>query len=200
MHLNIFVGNLIVFKSCQIEYLDVQSINKFPVDTFFTLNTDQEITSDILIPTFHSVSIDTNMINGINFKTDVARLNEDNVIESNFVFIQFLKCVKLKHVYRTAPVKIFQAHIGNLTLANKEDDDFVTRHVVGTRVEDLSQVYNGKVVIKGSLKFSNVILDSPKTKLFVDETQFQLNVAEHFWMKTVDQVRNWVRFIGLIVV
>lgn len=91
---------------------------------------------------------------------------------------------------KTAPVKILQAHIGDLTLADSENDEFITKHIVGTKVEDLSQVYNGKVVIKGSLRLSNVILDSPKTNLVVNNEQFRLNVAESFWMKSVDQVRN----------
>lgn len=94
----------------------------------------------------------------------------------------------INHFRQTAPVKIFQAHIGNLTLANDENDEFITKHIVGTRVEDLSQVYNGKVIIKGSLKLSNVILENPKTSMFINEERFGLNIAEHFWMKSVDQV------------
>lgn len=81
-----------------------------------------------------------------------------------------------------------QAHIGDLTLANSEDDEFITKHIVGTRVEDLSQLYNGKVVIKGSLRLSNVLLAGPKTNIFVNDQRFRLNVAESFWMKSVDQV------------
>lgn len=82
-----------------------------------------------------------------------------------------------------------QAHIGDLTLANTDDDEFLTKHIVGTRVEDLSQVYNGKVTIKGSLKLSNVILESPKTNMFINDQRFGLNFADHYWMKSVDQVK-----------
>lgn len=90
-----------------------------------------------------------------------------------------------------------QAHIGDLTLANTDDDEMLTRHIVGTRVEDLSQVYNGKVVIKGSLKLHNVILDNARTSIYVNDEQFRLNVADTFWMKTVDQVIYIESNIGL---
>lgn len=89
-------------------------------------------------------------------------------------------------------MKILEAHIGDLTLANTADDEFITKHIVGTRVEDLSQVYNGKVTIKGTLKLSNVILENP-TSMFVNQERFGLNVADYFWMKSVDQVTNLFR-------
>lgn len=100
----------------------------------------------------------------------------------------FLSWVVTHFCVHSAPVKILEAHIGNLTLANTDEDEFITKHIVGTRVEDLSQVYNGKVIIKGSLKLANVMLESPKTHMFIDDERFGLNLADHYWMKSVDQV------------
>lgn len=49
------------------------------------------------------------------------------------------------------------------------------------------------MTIKGSLKLSNVILDNDKASMFINEEIFGLNVAEHFWMKSVDQVITSLR-------
>lgn len=76
------VGNFILSKSSRIKQLGVNSVNEYPVNTLFTLNTDQEILSNISLQTFHSPHIDTNLINGIEFGNTVARLNENNIIES----------------------------------------------------------------------------------------------------------------------
>ncbi len=85
-------------------------------------------------------------------------------------------------------MKLLHAQIGNLTLANEDNDGYVRAHIVGTRVEDLSQIYNGKVIIKGSLKLTNVRMEDPKASMFINEQRFGLNIADHFWMKTIDQV------------
>ncbi|XP_037045485.1 uncharacterized protein LOC119080959 isoform X2 [Bradysia coprophila] len=171
-------GNLIISKPSRIKHLEVATVNGYPVDTLFTLNTDQEISSNLVVSTFHCPALDANLINGIDFGNNVARLNENNVIET--------------------PVKILEAHIGNLTLANTGDDEFITKHIVGTRVEDLSQIYNGKVIIKGSLKLANVLLENPKTNMFINDQRFGLNFADHFWMKSVDQTLGNVAWTSVI--
>lgn len=67
-------------------------------------------------------------------------------------------------------------------------------------MEDLSQIYNGKVIIKGSLKLANVILESPKTNMFINDQRIGLNFADHFWMKSVDQVKLVAVFAYVSVV
>ncbi|KAJ6641891.1 hypothetical protein Bhyg_06836 [Pseudolycoriella hygida] len=171
-------GNLLILKFCRVKQLNVEAVNEFPVSTLFTLNTNQEVSTPFFLPMFHCPSVEANLINGIDFGNTVATLNGNNVIET--------------------PVKIAQVQIVNLTLANEDEGDFISKHIVGTRVEDLSQVYNGKVTIKGSLRLSNVKLDNLKTILFINNERFGLNVVEEFWMKSADQTLGNVKWTTLI--
>lgn len=91
-----------------------------------------------------------------------------------------------------------QCTIGQLTLAETETDSAFARHIVGTRLEDLSQIYSGKVTINGTLQLANVILDRPrKSSIFVNGLHFGLlNVSNNFWMKHTDQhITSDVRFM-----
>lgn len=90
-------------------------------------------------------------------------------------------------------MKLERCTIDKLTLSDNEDTDFA-RHIVGTEQEDLSQVYNGKVTIIGSLKLNDIILERPnRTKIFVNEKRFHFNVADLYWMKSIDQVKRQFR-------
>lgn len=87
----------------------------------------------------------------------------------------------------------------------------MTQHIVGTRMEDLSQIYNGRIVIKGSLSLQNVQLLSnaddqsspfapivsdpnivqPNAQIIVGGIPFDLqDIPRHYWMKSLDQVRT----------
>lgn len=85
----------------------------------------------------------------------------------------------------------------------------MTQHIVGTRTEDLSQIYNGRIIIKGSLSLEKVQLVSaggdlspfapiesdpnggavPSPQILIDGTPFDLRaVPQRYWMKSLDQV------------
>ena len=61
------------------------------------------------------------------------------------------------------------------------------RHVIGTKTSDLSQIYNGKVVIQGSLTIQDVQFNSMKSKIFVNGSELLQNISENYWMKSVKQ-------------
>lgn len=106
-------------------------------------------------------------------------------------------------------MKIEDLNIRNsLQLADSEGED-MTQHIIGTRIEDLTQIYNGKIRIRGSLSLKNVlsdvslmepipfddeINDEPKlnqrpVNIFVNENFFDPSTfPQQFWMKSVDQV------------
>lgn len=94
------------------------------------------------------------------------------------------------------PVILERCTIGELTLSETESDNNFGRHIVGTRLEDLSQIYSGKVTINGTLRLTNVIFDRPrKVQIIVNEQKFALNVANQYWMKSIDQDVAVVRFV-----
>lgn len=72
------------------------------------------------------------------------------------------------------------------------------RHIIGTELEDLSQVYNGKVIIKGSLKLKRLTLDRPKSAIFSKSGIFDLNIIDKYWMKNIDQTFDQCTFTNLI--
>lgn len=103
---------------------------------------------------------------------------------------------------------MFVCNISNsLQLSDKEGEE-MTQHIVGTRMGDLSQIYNGRIVIKGSLSLQNVIVTNaydnfsplapiesdpsavtPPAKIIIDGNPFDLrSVSQRYWMKSLDQV------------
>lgn len=100
----------------------------------------------------------------------------------------------------------------SLQLSDKESDE-MTQHIVGTRLEDFSQIYNGRIVIKGSLSLRNVQLSNvdddssplapiesdpsiamPPAQILIDGIPFDLqSVSQNYWMKSLDQVRVIIR-------
>lgn len=97
----------------------------------------------------------------------------------------------------------------HLKLADDESDT-LTHHIIGTNMDDLTQIYNGHVIIRGSATFDNAFVSSTSDNLFMqpihnsnkestpkmNEAIVQVNgvlfrlphVAHEFWMKSVDQV------------
>lgn len=61
------------------------------------------------------------------------------------------------------------------------------RHVIGTQTSDLSQIYNGKVFIQGSLVVKDVNFNSVKSKIFVGDLEVPQNISDNFWMKNLKQ-------------
>lgn len=109
--------------------------------------------------------------------------------------------MKCHFVFVTAPIRIGSCIVsGNLTLSEREDAK-ISRHIVGTRMDDLSQIYNGRVIIRGSLKMDNVVISSTVGSFdaAIEENAFQnvfvnghafdvTKLHEKYWMKSVDQV------------
>lgn len=97
----------------------------------------------------------------------------------------------------------------SLQLSDKEGEE-MTQHIVGTRMEDLSQIYNGRIIIRGSLSLQNVQLPNaednaspfapietdpslaePPAQIYIDGTPFDLrSIPLRYWMKTLDQVSS----------
>lgn len=89
-------------------------------------------------------------------------------------------------------------------------DDDLTQHIIGTHMDDLTQIYNRHITIRGSATFNNALLSSVSDNFFsqpihdsnknesvlsnnaiiqVDGIPFELLQVPHtFWMKSIDQV------------
>lgn len=93
----------------------------------------------------------------------------------------------------------------------------MTQSIVGTRVEDLSQIYNGRISIRGTLSLKNVVSDislmqpidetqvgepsQQPTKITVSGQTFDLpSIRNNYWMKTIDQVSSFKSLIFICFV
>lgn len=54
----------------------------------------------------------------------------------------------------------------------------ITEHIVGTRMDDLTQIYNGRAIIKGSANIMNTIVSNTQISLFEKSTQFDPSVND----------------------
>lgn len=72
----------------------------------------------------------------------------------------------------------------------------MTNNIVGTRLEDLMQIYNKPVRIQGSLTVQNISVlsaadknDRQEMNVWINDFKFDFDsIPENFWMKSVDQV------------
>lgn len=81
-----------------------------------------------------------------------------------------------------------------------EEGNQMTEYIVGTHMDDLSQIYNGRVFIKGSANMKNIFVSSLLTpdnmnedaqQIIVNNIPFNLLDLQHqYWFKTTDQVRK----------
>lgn len=82
--------------------------------------------------------------------------------------------------------------------------DHIVHHTVGTHIDDLSQIYNGRVSIKGSVKLKNISFlpvmnneDSQQmsqSQIVINNTPFDLlSLHQQYWFKTIDQVFKWLQ-------
>lgn len=88
---------------------------------------------------------------------------------------------------------IFTAAVASNFVVKKDltlsaEDQHFTKHVLGTKVEDFSQIYSGRVYLKGSLKLKQLNLENQKSQLVLNGFTASPDVQNHFWMKRVEQV------------
>lgn len=95
-----------------------------------------------------------------------------------------------------------------------DERDNITEHVVGTHMDDLTQIYNRRTIIKGSVNILHALVSNKQDSFFEDTVQFRpivnekesvekvtgsqivvngmpfdlLDINQQYWMKNVDQV------------
>lgn len=89
------------------------------------------------------------------------------------------------HLFTAALASNFVV-LKDLTLST--EDQHFTKHVLGTKVEDFSQLYTGRVHLKGSLKLNNMHLESQKAQLLLKGLTASPDTRKYFWMKHFEQV------------
>lgn len=75
---------------------------------------------------------------------------------------------------------------GSLKLS--EDNVGGSHHVIGTRKEDLQQIYTGNVIIKGSLKIKDLKNNNEASEILIENTPFLTAFKDKYWLNTENQV------------
>lgn len=162
-------GNLLMRRTKQplkITNLYTRFLNGVPVTDYFTLKHDQVINRRVIFKNIFVPNLNASLINGIEFAKTVAIQGQNNLIES--------------------PVRIYSMKIDRKLILSNAETRETAQHIVGTRVEDLSQSYTGKVLIKGNLVLHNVTLENPMN-FFLDDHKFPLDMLSEYWTRNTHQ-------------
>lgn len=158
-------GNVFLRSPSYIRNVHARHLNSFPVNHFFDLRTNQTISAVVHLSQVYARSLHSKTINGINIPRDVALIsstkNINSALASNFVVMK------------------------DLTLS--AEDQHFTKHVLGTKVEDFSQIYSGRVHLKGTLKLKKLNMENQKDPLILKGLTASPDVQRYFWMKHVQQ-------------
>lgn len=98
-----------------------------------------------------------------------------------------------------ARVKVPVCNVKSELKLSDNEGESMTEHIVGTRMSDLTQIYNGKVRIKGSVNVQNIYAKRDPTQfaenptgvcqVLVNGADFDLlNISQQYWMKSINQV------------
>lgn len=151
---------------------DINAINDIDISSIFTINTPQTVHSELFFTHLHVNQLFTNSTNNEPFDASSLVLLSGNEATIN------------------GPVVLTSCNIDRLTVAENESEEmFGGAHIVGTRQEDLSQIYSGKVTINGSLRLSNCRLEQRKgSGIFVNGQPFDISLLSGmYWMRSIDQ-------------
>lgn len=158
-------GNVYLRASLHIRNIHSSTLNGISTSTFFNLRSNQTISASIQMYKVYVNKVQARIVNAINIPRDVTLLSATKHIKSiatsNFVVL------------------------GDLVLSS--GDQHYTRHVLGTSVDDFSQVYKGHVFLKGSLTLNKMVIGGLGTQMYVRGLLANSAISNHFWMKRVEQ-------------
>lgn len=93
-----------------------------------------------------------------------------------------------------AKVKVLVCNVQDRLQLSDDESEHITDHIVGTHIDDLVQIYNGQITVRGSVDMSNIFISStekeaPTSQITINGRPFDLPNLNHlYWMKKVNQV------------
>lgn len=162
---SIISGNIYVRSMSQIRNIHGTLLNSIEIEKIFNLRTNQTITASIYMHKVYAKVLVNHHINRLSIPKDTILIGDTKLIKtalaSNFVILN------------------------DLTLST--DERYVNNHVLGTKIEDFSQIYLGNVFLKGSLTLSKIIINNKRTQMLIKGQLANVAVGYHFWMKQLEQ-------------
>lgn len=214
-------GNITLVKKAENMFLSAVWIDSLVASDLLTISTDQTIKSNVYISDILTTNVNARIFNDLlHFADNIVLIGNNSRIECKSHYDKSVNNVFNKNFFdnvsiqqfsvttQTARVKISICNVEeSLKLSDKEGND-MTEHIVGTQMDDLSQIYNGRVLIKGSAKMMNILVfnrqetnnDDPQqliqSQIVINNIQFDLlNLHQQYWYKATDQVLNSYFFV-----
>lgn len=117
------------------------------------------------------------------------------------------------NIHFIARIKLFSCNVKDrMKLSDSEGESITTQYIVGTHMDDLMQIYNGRTIIRGSVNIVHLLntqeesllknnqdfyVNEPASfgekissgKIIVNGNSFVLSdLTLRYWMKNIDQV------------
>ncbi|XP_055586458.1 uncharacterized protein LOC129739088 [Uranotaenia lowii] len=158
-------GNVHLRAPARIRNVKTDYINMISTKSFLDLRSNQTVVAEIFMNKVYATELHNRIINEVKLPEDVSFIGKTTQINT--------------------------AHASNIIVMKdftlSRDDLQLTRHVLGTQFEDFSQIYSGKVHLKGTLKIQNLIPESGRFQMMLNSLPVVPQVSNRFWMKHVEQ-------------
>lgn len=154
-------GDLVAKDLVTVGSLKVEKISGNPVDNLMTVNTDQTIAARVFINKFYTSSLNATTVNGEKFTPASIATTKTPIIVIPTTRFMNISITKNLNVKDKGTIKNFV--------------ESIQENVIGTKITDLFQLYNGRVVIKGSLKLQDLQFQSMQSRLFIENTRVSHN-------------------------
>ncbi|XP_055380629.1 uncharacterized protein LOC129611476 [Condylostylus longicornis] len=180
--ISIIKGNLKIVSTDKpniIEVLNTRRLNFINVSDIFTMNTEQNIHSNILISRFLIQSLELKKLNNLDIVNDIARIDRENNI--------------------TSPVEIEKISILNHLHLDEENERIFARHIFGTKHEDFQQIYTGNITINGDVTLHNINGNDENTRFIIGDQMLEGDFSKNFWLKHIDQqIEHPIKFTSFV--
>lgn len=209
-----YISGNIGLEVSELTLLRIDSIDGALTSDLITIPTDQEIETSFYVPEILTTDVNARVFNDIpQFANKVVLLASDSVIEG-MIYILFLnstrdsrKTFSNSSFIHLARIKIVICDVKEMMKLSDQEGDDMTEHVIGTLITDLSQIYNGRIIIQGSVNINNLFVitttdstileeyttsdeKSSRSMINVNNISFNLLLLhKEFWVKTMEQVQ-----------
>lgn len=173
----LLIGNLTLWASCNIRNVHTNIVNAIVVNNIFDYKTNQSIFTNVHMRKVYTENLQTQYFN--------ALVIPEHTTSVNFATLKKVVLVSSFVVLHDLWLSSVDQHVNNYFLAGKP--------------HDFSQLYTGRVFVRGSL-FINKMITKPCSHVFVNGLKADTSISDYFWMKQVTQNVSNFAFHRYVVV
>lgn len=168
-----------------------------------TTESVQSIQSNIYVSQLFTDDFNAKIINNMKyFAENIVLMGHDNVIECKYDVCVSMCTWKIMYDIKLlrdvfhfeARVNLNLARVNSLLRLSDDEGESMTERIVGTHIDDLTQIYNGKIRIKGSAEIDKIYVDQEE-QVHVNDIRLEITqLSQQYWMKKLNQViiDHWI--------